>query len=57
MGRLKEHILPDCLLVWYTPYLKPKDIDNHGEEICEQGWADLKLNGINKAEAQVARSR
>ena len=53
MARLKNHDLPDCMAVWYQPYLDEDEFDNV-EEICEQGWADLKLNGINKAEAKMA---
>ena len=61
-----NHTLKDCFAVWYTPYLvgskahekdEKDDWFDHVEEICEQGWADYHLNGINKNEAKVARSR
>lgn len=43
-----NHELPECMLVWYNRYFKSADIIKHGEEICHQGWGDLKLDGINK---------
>lgn len=51
MGRLKQHDLPDCLYVWYSSHFVHDEFDDV-EEICEQGWADLKFNGINGALAK-----
>lgn len=52
---LKGHYLDDCMAVWYNPYLLGRDSMAHCEEVCEQGYADLKFNGINWREARVAR--
>lgn len=43
------------MLVWYSPLLHPRDTTWDGEEICTQGWADLKLGGINAAVAKRVR--
>lgn len=51
------HELPDCMLVWYNSRLKSLDVINHGDEICEQGWADLKLDGINAAIAKKVHNK
>lgn len=51
----KSHNLPDCMLVWYNPYLKWIDATTNDDQICEQGWADLEWDGINKMEAKKAR--
>ena len=54
---MMNHELPDCMLVWYHPYLLWKDCLDNGEEICEQGWADLQLSGINEVEARSVRRK
>ena len=51
MAKAEEHELPDCLHVWYCP-LFFNDEFGDVEEICEQGWADLKFDGINGALAK-----
>lgn len=48
-----NHELPDCFLVWYGPYLRPRDAVI--EELCEQGWADFHMDGANWAEARLAK--
>lgn len=49
---MKAHLLPDCFLVWYGSYLSRRD--GFIEEICDQGYADYYLDGINKVEAKQA---
>lgn len=43
----KEHDLDECVLVFLNNYLKEQDTIWESDEICEQGYADFKLNGIN----------
>lgn len=47
-----QHELDECMLVFYGSSLDSVDTVSNGEEICEQGYADLKFNGINKTEAR-----
>ncbi len=44
-----SHKLPDCMLTYYSDlFVEPVDSwFKHDNEICEQGWADLKWDGIN----------
>lgn len=52
---MKEgHLLPDCFLVWYAPFLRGSE-DWMIEEICDQGYADFYYNGINKEDAKRVR--
>ena len=55
--RAKPHELPDCFAVWYNAILKSHDVMIDADQICEQGWADWKLDGINEEEAERARKR
>lgn len=54
---MKNHILPDCFAVWYGPFIDGDDMMEICEEICEQGHADLKFDGINKKEAKKVHNR
>ena len=54
---MTPHHLLDCFAVWYQRALTGEDLLDHADEICEQGWADYKLDGINKADARRARGR
>ena len=47
---MKIHLLPDCFAVWYNGVIDFPD--GEADNICEQGWADWKLNGINKKDAK-----
>lgn len=47
MKTSRIHKLSECFLVWYNCHIAEEDVDKHGEEICEQGYADLKFEGIN----------
>jgi hypothetical protein len=51
---MKKHELPVCMAVWYNGII---DGDFDIEEICQQGYADLRLGGINEAVARRVRSR
>lgn len=39
-----KHRLP----VWLIPHLCSSDVLLNGDEVCEQGYADLKMGGINE---------
>lgn len=54
---MKKHDLPDCFAVWYNPYLGSNFDFSETDFLCEQGYADFNLNGINKAEAKRAKKR
>lgn len=55
-SNMRTHELPDCFLVWYNQFLLyTKDVIDHGEEICFQGWADYHYTGINKEDARKAK--
>ncbi len=56
--KLKSHRLPDCFAVYYGPLLADfADSDfAHVEEICQQGWADAHLGGINRGLAVAAKA-
>lgn len=51
---MKSHELDICMAVWYNQYLSPREFV-HTDQICEQGYADLKFGGINAAMARKAR--
>lgn len=53
--KLAEHELSECMLVWFHPYLEWDDTWKHGEEICVQGYCDLKYEAINNEEARQTR--
>lgn len=46
-----NHQLAECLLVFYSQVLNIDCALENGEEICQQGWADLKYDGFNRREA------
>lgn len=50
-----KHYLPDCLLVWLTPYLQARDFA-HENEMCDQFWADYKWDGVNAEVVKSVRS-
>lgn len=50
---MKKHWLPVCMAVWYNSILDDEFVDI--EEICEQGYADLRLDGMNGPLARRAR--
>lgn len=46
-SKIEKHVLPDCMLVWLNPCLHPDVAIEEGDEICHQGWADIKWSGFN----------
>lgn len=53
---MNKHLLPDCFSVWYNSCLQSDEEFDVVEILCEQGYADFYLNGINKKEAIKARA-
>ena len=49
---MNKHPLPDCFAVWYNTHISNGDMSANMEEICEQGFADFYMDGINKAFAK-----
>ena len=45
------------MAVWYAPLLEYDEELGLSDPICEQGYADLRLGGINERIARCVRSR
>lgn len=62
---MNKHLLDECMAVWYNAVLHADEhageyggelgYEGYADELCEQGYADLKYGGINKADARRAR--